>query len=236
MESASVSVQITEDKSIISEMLVRILEKLSNEERERIETWLPLIEEHVEQLILGLKRKAINARRYEILAAASIYDAFLEYESRSSVKFRLPLMEETFHLRPCSINSTWTRLFNKRVLLRKDYLIPVYSNSSFTHRDAVDAVLTNIKRALFEKRDDVETWIDEIRLLTFRLLETMDNAKAAEYDTVLVGIAAIYAAIRKYPGQPRIQISQRDLAQFCNHSPAMLSKIWLDLFALEKKV
>jgi hypothetical protein len=230
MESTSISIQITVEKRIVSEMLVLILEKLSNEERERIDSWLPLIEEHAEKLILELKKTIANSRKLEIIAAASIYDAFLEYESRTAVKVRLPLMKETLSLRPCSINATWTRLFNNRVLLRRDFLNPVYSNGSISFQDAVYRVLTNITRAITEKNDEVKIWIAEIHALACELLDTTDKTKAVEYDSVLVGTAAIYAAIRRYPGKPRIQISQRDLAQFCCHSPAMLSRVWLELY------
>jgi hypothetical protein len=230
MASTSIGVQIIDEKSIISEMLEVILEKLGDEDRKRMNPWIHDIEEYSEQLVLGLKQKKISKRRPEILAAAAIYDAFLEYESRTTVKFGLPLMKEMFGFAPCSINSAWTQLFDSRALLRKDYLNPVYSNKSLSQKDAVFAVVNNINRAIIGTNTDVEKWITNIRSLACQLLERIDSSNAAGYDCVLVATAAIYAAIRRYTGKPRIQISQRDLAQFCNHSPAMLSKVWLELF------
>jgi len=235
MASTSIDVQLTDEKNTITYMLVVILEKLDDTERAKIDSWLALIEDHAEKLIHRLKRKIIVKRRPEILAAASLYDAFLEFESRTAVKIRLPLMKGALGLPLCSINSAWTQLFDNRALLRKDYLNPVHCNSSLSHEEAVLAVLSNVTQAIIEKREDVVAWIAEIQDLACKYLELMDHVKAAEYDTVLVGTAAIYAAICNYPGKPRIQVSQRDLAQFCNHSPAMLSKVWLDLFTSENR-
>ncbi len=230
MATTSIGVQITYEKDTVTHMLATIMEKITEEERMKIDPWLPHIEDHAEQCILRLKRKIVSKRRPEILAAAALYDAFLEFESRTLVKIRLPLMKQALGLTLCSINSAWTQLFDNRVSLRKDYLNPVYRSDSFNPKDAIHAVLTNIARAIIEKTDNIDTWIAEIHILACRYLGTMDGAKAAEYDSLLVGTAAIYAAIRNYPGKPRIQISQRDLAQFCNHSPAMLSKVWLEIF------
>jgi hypothetical protein len=167
------------------------------------------------------------------LIAAAIYDAFLEFDSRADVAVRLPLLKEIFGLTLCSINSTWTNLFDDRVLLRKDFLIPVYGTRNISSGDAVGLLLTNIKRAIIKGTSEVETWMGEIYRLSLEMLDSVDRSKAIEFDTVLVGAAAIYAAIQRYPGKPRIQISQRDLAQFCNHSPSMLSKVWLKLFSMQ---
>jgi len=233
MASTSISVQVTDEKNTITQMLAAIMEKLTEEERGRLDSWLPLIEDHAEQCILGLKRKIVSKRKPEILTAAALYDAFLEFESRTLVKIRLPLMKKALGLTLCSVNSAWTQLFDNRVFLRKDCLYPVHNSASLNPQDAIDAVLANVSRAIDEKREDVEMWIAEIRMHAGNCLETMVCGKAAGYDSLLVSTAAIYAAIRNYPGKPLIHVSQRDMAQFCNHSPAMLSKVWLELFADE---
>jgi hypothetical protein len=231
LASTSIGVQIVDEQNIISWMLEVIVERLDNESRNMLAAWLVPIEEHAEQLVIRLKQKRTSKRRPEILAAAAIYDAFLEYESRTNVKCGLPLMKEAFGLTPCSINSAWTQLFDNRSMLRKDFLNPVHSNGSLSYQDALVAVLNNITRATIKKNVEAENWITEIHTIACQLLKTMNSSAALEYDCVLVGTAAIYAAIRKYPGKPRIQISQRDLAQVCIQSPAMLSKAWLELFA-----
>ena len=233
MASTSLGVQVSIDNNLITSMLAVIMERLTEEEREKIDSWLPFMEEHAEQIILRLNKNIVSKRRPEIIAAAALYDAFLEFESRSSVKIRLPLMRNALGLTPCSINSAWTHLFDNRVFLRKDCLYPVRNNAGLNPQGVVNAVLTNVARAIIKKREDIDIWIDEIRILAGRLLEAMDFGKAAKYDSLLIGTAAIYAAIRNYAGKPHIHMSQRDLAQFGNHSPAMLSKVWLDLFASE---
>ncbi|MFW9956620.1 MAG: hypothetical protein ACFFCT_01000 [Candidatus Odinarchaeota archaeon] len=230
MASTSIGLQITNDRNTLTCMLAAIIENISEEERIKIDRWLPLIEDYAEQLIHELKKKTVSKRRSDILSAASLYDAFLEFESRTSVRIRLPLLKETLGLKQCSINSAWTQLFDNRAILRKDYLNPVHNNGSLNYQEAVIAVLTNMIRAIIDKTTKLDAWIVEIRILACKYLDTMDHAKAAEYDSVLVSTAAVYSALRNYPGKPRIQISQRDLAQFCNHSPAMLSKVWLELF------
>lgn len=212
-------------------MIVVLLEKLDETEREKMSAWIPLIEEHAEQLVHGLKRKTTSKRKPEIVTAASLYDALLEYESRTHVRYRLSLMSETFGLPTCSINAAWIQLFNNRATLRKGYSNPVNGNDNYNYREALDAILANITRAVIEMTEAVETYVNQIREQARQLLETMDCTKAEDYESVLVAAAAIYAAICGFHGKRRIQISQRDLSDFCNYSPSMLSKVWLGLFA-----
>jgi len=212
-------------------MIAALLEKLDVTEREKMSAWIPLIEEHAEQLIHGLRRRTTSKRMPEILVAAALYDAFLEYESRTHVRCRLSLMREIFGLSTCSINAAWIHLFNNRATLRKGYSNPVNGNENYDYGEAVDAILANITRAVVGMTEAVEAYINQIQEQACQLFETMDCAKAEEYDSVLVAAAAIYAAICTLHGKRRIQVSQRNLSDFCSCSPSMLSKVWLGLFA-----
>ncbi|RDE14125.1 MAG: hypothetical protein C4K48_07345 [Candidatus Thorarchaeota archaeon] len=231
MASTTTYVQVTHERNLVSDMIAALLERLNETERERMSAWSPLVEEHAEQLIHGLKRKTTSKRRLEILTAAALYDAFLEYESRTHVRCRLSLMKETFGLPTCSINAAWIQLFNNRAALRKGYSNTVYTNESSDHREAVNAILADITWAVVEMTEDVETYIGQIREQACQLLERMDCTKAEEHEPILVAGAAVYAAICTLHGKRRIQVSQRDLSNFCNYSPSMLSKAWLGLFA-----
>jgi hypothetical protein len=229
MASTSIDVQPTYKKNLLVEMLTAVHDSLSPEDRQKLEQWFPQIEEYAEKIITGLDRTVISRRRPEILHAAAIYDAFLEHESRTNVAVRLPLLEDVFGVALCSINSAWTRLFDNRALLRKDHIVPVYGTRDTTFGSAILAIITNIRHAVLEMTPEVQKWIEQIYRQSLETVESIDMPKIIEYDTVLIATAVIYAAIRKYAGKPRIQISQRDLAQFCCHSPSMLSKVWLEL-------
>jgi hypothetical protein len=236
MESDYIVTQMDHEKNQSSMMIASIYESLSTDMKKQLEQWLPLIEDYTEQIIIKQGKKELSRRKPEILIAAAIYDAFLTFESRSNVAIRLPLLKEVFSLNQCSINSTWIKLFDGRGLLRKDFLNPVYVAKDCSLEEAVYAVIKNIRRALIKPTSEILTWIDEIYQRSLEILESIDRAEAMKLDAVLVGTSAIYAAIRNYPGKSRIQVSQRDLAEFCNHSPSMLSKVWLDLFSSQSSL
>ncbi len=231
MASTAICVQFPHEKNLVADMIAVLIEKLNETERERMSAWIPLVEEHAEQLVHGLRRKTTSKRMPEILTAAALYDAFLEYESRTHVRCRLSLMRETFRLSTCSINAAWNQLFNNRATLRKGCLNSVYGNEYSDYREAVDAVLASITRAVVEMTEDVETYVNQIREQVCQLFGRMDSTKAEEYDPILVAGAAVYSAICTLDGKRRIQISQRDLSDLCNCSPSMLSNVWLALFA-----
>jgi hypothetical protein len=231
MASSSFETRTTYEKNLLADMLTAVHENLNPENRQKLEKWFPQIEEYAEEIITRLDRKVSSRRKPEILLAAAIYDAFLEYESRTNVAVRLPLLADIFGVTLCSISSAWTNLFDNRVLLRKDHLVPVYGTNDISISCAILAVITNIRRAVLQMTPEVQKWIDGIHRQSLEIVEYIDESEATEFDTILIATVVIYAAIRKYTGKPRIQISQRDLAQFCCHSPSMLSKVWLELIS-----
>lgn len=231
MVSTVTCVQVPHEKNLVADMITALLEKLNETEREKMSSWMPLIEEHAKQLLHGLRRKTTSKRRPETLIAAALYDAILEYGGRTHVRCRLSLMRETFGLSTCSISAAWVHLFRNRTTLRKGYLNPVHGNEKGDYGGAADAILANIVRAVAEMSKDVEKYVNEIRRVTRQLLERMDCAKAEQHDPILVAAAAIYAAICTLDGKRRIQVSQRDLSDFCNCSRSLLSRVWLGLFA-----
>lgn len=231
MSSVSISTRLVHEKNQLSEMLATIFEHLTKDERIGINQWQTQIEEHAELAINELDKKSINKRRLEITIAAIIYDTFLEFESRTNVIVGLKLLGEIFNINPCSINSAWSKLFDNRIPLRKERLIPVRGAKDISYWEAVCSVMENLTGALTERTSEVETWITEIQWRAIQILESVKQSKATNFDAILVGTAAIYAAIREYPGKPRVQAAQRDLAELCGYSPSMLSKVWLALFS-----
>jgi hypothetical protein len=231
MASSSFETRTTYEKNLLADMLTAVHENLNPENRQKLEKWFPQIEEYAEEIITRLDRNVSSRRKPEILLAAAIYDAFLEYESRTNVAVRLPLLADIFGVTLCSISSAWTNLFDDRVLLRKDHLVPVSGTNDISISSAILAVITNIRRAVLQMTPEVQKWIDEIHRQSLEIVEYIDESEATEFDTILIATVVIYAAIRKYAGKSRIQISQRDLAQFCCHSPSMISKVWLELIS-----
>lgn len=233
MASTTVNQTTSESRSLLKDMLHELLEKSIDGEKERVNGWISQIEEYADDIIRRLTPKQVSRRNPEIIAAAALYDAFLEFESRTNVTVRLPQLQESLGLSACSINTAWKSLFDIRSVLRKDYLFTAYTNEDRATAKTIGEVIRNITRALVEATPEIQAWIDEIEIKANQILDEVNQDMAANYDHILLATTAVYAAIQKYHGKPKIQISQRDFAQLCDFSPAMVSKIWLDFFANE---
>ena len=134
--------------SAVSSVMNLLVEKLDDAQREKLSQWMKLIEEHAEKIVQGLTPVQLKRRNMEVVAAAAVYDAFLEYESRTEVKLRLPLMHEVLDKSQCSINTTWNKLFDHRGSMRGDQLDVVYVGKNTSLSEAITSVIQALTKAV----------------------------------------------------------------------------------------
>ena len=227
--SVSTELKTIASASAVSEVMNRLVEKLEDDQREKISHWIKLIEEHAEKIVQTLTHAQLKRRKPEVVAAAAVYDAFLEFESRTTIKLRLPMMHEALGHSHCSINTTWIRLFDNRASLMGDYLDRVYIEKNGLPSDAVSSVIHTLTRAIYEKTTEVKNWLEKIEIAAIELTQSL-KPDIASMDPLLIAVTVIYAAIQLHHGKKMVRISQRDLSLLSSYSPAIISRCWLELF------
>ena len=226
--SVSTKLKTIGSTSAVSEVMNRLVEKLENDQREKLSHWIKIIEEYAEKIVLELTPAQLKRRKPEVVAAAAVYDAFLEFESRTTIKLRLPLMHEALGQSTCSINTTWNRLFDNRGSLMGDYLDEVYIEKNGMLSDAISPVIRALTRAVHKLTPEVKNWLEKIEIEAIELTQSLKPENS--WDTLLIAVTVVYAAIQRHHGKMMIRISQRDLSLLSTSSPAMVSKCWLELF------
>jgi len=229
MASVSTELKTIASASAVSEVMNLLVEKLEDGQREKLSHWTKLIEEHAEKIVQALTQAQLKRRKPEVVAAAAFYDAFLEFESRTTIKLRLPMMHEALGQSPCSINTTWIRLFDNRASLMGDYLDRVYVEKNGLPSDAVSSVIHTLTKAVHEMTTEVKNWLEKIEIEAIELTQSL-KPDIVNRDPLLIAVTVIYAAIQRHHGKMMVRISQRDLSLLSTSSPAMISKCWLELF------
>lgn len=227
--SVSTKLKTTVSASAVSEVMNLLVEKIEEDQREILSHWIKLIEEHAEKIVHALTPAQMKRRKPEVVAAAAVYDAFLEFESRTAIKLRLPMMHKALGQSSCSINTTWNRLFDNRASLMGDYLDRVYVEKNGVLSDAVSSVIHALTRAVYQLTTDVKNWLAKIEMEAIELTQSL-KPDFTSMDTLLIAVTVVYAAIQRHHGKMMIRISQRDLSLLSTSSPAMISKCWLELF------
>ena len=227
--SVSTKLKTIGSASAVSEVMNLIVDKIEDDQREKLSHWIKLIEEHAEKIVHALTPAQLKRRKPEVVAAAAVYDAFLEFESRTTIKLRLPMMHEALGQSPCSINTTWNRLFDNRASLMGDYLDRVYIEKNGLLSDAVSSVIQALTKAVYEMTTEVKKWLEKIEIEAIELARSL-KSDIVSRDPLLIAVTVIYAAIQRHHGKMMVRISQRDLSLLSTSSPAMISKCWLELF------
>ena len=234
--AASVSTtreQIT-SASVVSGVINRLLERLDDSQKERLSQWMKLIEEHAESVIQNLTPAQLKRRNMEVVAAAAVYDAFLEFESRSKVKLRLPLMHEVLGKSQCSINTTWNKLFDHRGSLSGEQLDVVYIGKDASLSEAIINAIQKLTKAVKEMTPKISAWLEDIEGEALELSESVPHDVVNGYDILTAAVTIIYAAIQHHHGKMQVKIAQRDLSLLSATSPALISKCWIELFEDQK--
>jgi len=230
MASVSTTLEAVALASVVSDVMTRLVDSLTDDQKEKLTQWTESIEDAAEVKVQKLIPKQLKRRKPETVAAAAIYDAFIEFESRTKVKVGLNQMQEVLGQKACSINTSWKRLFDNRVSLRGEFLDLVYTERKGTISDAISNVIQALKRAVEKPTKEAMTWLKEIHTEAIELSKIISSSDAARYDTLIVAITTIYAAIQQHHGKMMIQIGQRDLSLLASTSPAMISKCWIEFF------
>ena len=229
MASVSTKLKTIVSASAVSEVMSLLVEKLEDDQREKLSHWIKLIEEHAEKIVHALTPAQLKRRKPEVVAAAAIYDAFLEFESRTTIKLRLPMIQEALSQSSCTINTTWNRLFDNRASLMGDYLDRVYIEKNGLLSDAVSTVIHALTKAVYGLTTEVKNWLEKIEIESIELIQSL-NPDIVSRDQLLIAVTIVYAAIQRHHGKMKVRISQRDLSLLSTSSPAMISKCWLELF------
>ena len=227
--SVSAKPKIIGSASAVSEVMNLLVDKIEDDQREKLLHWIKLIEEYAEKIVHALTPAQLRRRKPEVVAAAAVYDAFLEFKSRTTIKLRLPMMHEALGQSSCSINTTWNRLFDNRASLMGDYLDRVYIEKNGLPSDAVSSVMHALTRAVYQLTTEVKKWLAKIETEAIELTQSLKPAIVSR-DPLLIAVTVVYATIQRHHGKMRVRISQRDLSLLSTSSPAMISKCWLELF------
>lgn len=229
----TVTKETSELISAVSHAMTVLIQGFSEEQREKLSQWVVSIEDTAEAKIQNLHRQMPNKlkrKNPEVLAAAAIYDTFLEYESRTDVKLGLNLMQNSLGLTGCSINNAWSRLFDNRVFVRGSFLHLKYEEREGKLDDVISNVIQALKKAADSPTEEALKWLHEIRKEALEISSTIPSYSQDRYDVLLVASAVIYAAAKQHVGKMMFQFGQRELSLLASTSPAMISKCWLDIF------
>jgi hypothetical protein len=230
MASVSTTLETITTASAVSDVMNLLVEKLDDTQREKLSHWIKLIEEHAESVVRNLTPAQLKRRKMEVVSAAAVYDAFLEFESRTTVKLRLPLMHEALGRSQCTINTTWNKLFDSRGALRGNQLDVVYISKSGSLTDAISNVIQALAKAVDKLTPEISKWLDDIKTEAIELTQSVPQDIVNNYDTLTGAVTIIYAAIQHHHGKMQVKISQRDLSLLSATSPALISKCWIDFF------
>ena len=230
MAAISTILETITPASAVVDVLNLVVEKIGESQREQLSQWLKLIEEHADSAMRNLAHTQLKRRKIEVVAAAAIYDAFLEFESRTGVKIRLPQLQETLGQSQCSINTTWMKLFDNRGSLRGEELDIVYVDKNGLLADAIANVMQAITKAVDGLTPIISKWLENIRTEAIEVSQSISEDVLDRYDFLTEAVTIIYAAIQFHHGKMQVRISQRDLSLLSGSSPAMISKCWIDLF------
>jgi hypothetical protein len=223
------STRMAVERDAVSQSMSLLLESMNEEIRAQLDRWIPEIEDHAVRSIAELPSTRILRRRPEILAAAALYQAFLEFESRTRLAVRTPFLSETLGLTLCSVNQAYRRLFDRRVSVRTQ-MVKCVSRPSDDLSDLVVEVSVNLQNALERQSPETDQWFAEVERDAMSMANALTDSQRATYENDVIAAAAVYGATQRQPTQPIVHMAQKDIALTCRFSPAMLSKVWLELF------
>ena len=230
MASVSTTLETITTASSVSDAMNLLVEKFDGPQREKLSQWMKLIEEYAESVVRNLTPVQLKRRKIEVVAAAAIYDAFLEFESRTGVKLGLPQMHEALGRNQCIFNTTWKKLFDDRGALKGDQLDVVYIGRDWSLADAITNVMQALTKAVEGLTPKRNEWLEKIRTEAINLSQLVPQDTLKRYDTLTGAVTIIYAAIQRHHGKMQVRIAQRDLSLLSATSPALISKCWMDLF------
>ena len=228
--SVSTKLETITTANVVSDVMNRIVEQLDDTQREKVSQWMKFIEDHAERIVHDLTPTQVKRKKTDVIAAAAVYDAFLEFESRTCVKLGFPQIQEALGRNQCIFNTTWKKLFDDRGSLRGDQLDVVYIGKDWSLEEAITNVMQSLTKAVEGLTPKRKKWLVEIKNDAIELSQLIPKDIVKRYDTLTAAVTTIYAAIQRYQGKMQIRIAQRDLSLLSATSPALISKCWIELF------
>ncbi|GAH12228.1 unnamed protein product, partial [marine sediment metagenome] len=224
---ASTSSVITK-RGADSQVLSPILDKLDEESLKRLEPFIAEIEEYIQQTVSSVPQNKLRRRSREALISAAIYDTFLVFEKRTKVRVRSEFIAECFGILMSVLNQNWRVLFDIRVKLDRNR-IEIISRESEDIDKLVSEVVQSLHDASEKKTPEVQEWFTTIEDKAKDLLLCLDRRRIQNYPPEIVAVTSVYGVVQ-CEGKPLVQLSQRIMSLTCSFSPAMISKVWLELF------
>ncbi|TFG32160.1 hypothetical protein EU527_10775 [Candidatus Thorarchaeota archaeon] len=232
MASISIGIQTIHEKNSVNEILNKICDSLDKKDRSLLMPWLPQIEEYAIQLIDNLRPKDIRRRKGDVLVAAALYDAFLEFESRTKKPIRLPFLQEALSLKIGSINAVWKSLFDNKAPLTMELIEYIRLTRDQTIEDAISVIINQLTRATQKRNEDAIEWLRTIERDAIVQNGMICNTAYSGYDIIVIAATLVYAAAKFHHSKMRIRLTQRELAILSGVSTSLISKCWVDLFGL----
>jgi hypothetical protein len=223
------STRMTAERDAVSQSTSLLVKNMNDEARERLEQWIPEIEEHAVRSIAELPYILAARRRPEILAAAALYQAFLEFESRTGLAVRTPYLSEALGIKLCSLSEAYGKLFDRkvRVLHHNIECIQMLSDDP---ADLVKEVIASLVSALEEQNPTAADWFAEVQEDAIVMVDSLKKQQQGTYEPDVIAAAAVFGAIRRQTAQEVVHVAQKDIAQTCRFSPSLVSKVWLEFF------
>jgi vesicle coat complex subunit len=217
------------ERNAVSQSMSLLLESMNEQSRQQLDQWIPEIEEQAIKNIAGLTSYQISSRKQEILVAASLYQAFREFENRTRLIVRTPFFSKVLNLSSCSINQAYCRLFDRkvRVLHHRVECIRMLSEDP---ADLVVEIVASLVNALEEQAPRAIEWFAGVQKAAIVMVNALRKTQQETYEPDAIAAAAVFGAVQRQLAGEVIHVAQKDIAMTCRFSQAMVSKIWLELF------
>ncbi len=223
------STRMTVERDAVGLSMSLLLENMSEEARQQLGQWLPEIEVHAAKSIAGLTNQQTSKRRPKIIVAAAIYQAFLEFETRTRLILRTRFISEALGLTLCSVNQAYCHLFDKRVRILS-HRIECVRMLTENPGDLVLEIIANLMNALEEQTPEAIDWLAGVREDAISMVNSLERNQRASCEPDVLAAAAVFGAVQRQTTRAVVHVAQKDIAMACRYSPALVSKVWLRLF------
>ncbi len=224
------SARITVERDAVSQSMSLLVENMSEEAQQQLGQWLPEIKEHAVKSIAELTRLQTSKRRPQIIVAAAIYQAFLEFENRTRFVLRTRFISGTLGLTLCSISQAYCNLFDRRVRVLSHRIERVRMLSE-DPADLVSEIVASLMNALEEQTPEAVDWLAGVREDAISMVNSLERRQRASCEPDVLAAAAVFGAAQRQTTRAVVHVAQRDIAMACRYSQALVSKVWLRLFS-----
>lgn len=222
------STMIVSERDASIQVLSSIMEKLNKKEQQKLNSFLPDIEAHILKTIGNVPEDRVKRKRRETIFAAAIYDTFLQYQQRTTIKVNVTCIADSMGLKPCAVNKVWLSLFDTRIKINLQCLERVRGKSK-NPKNLVTEVVTLLNDAIVENSKKVRKWFASVETEAKELLGLLNDQSLKDYPPDILAVVAVYGVIRRQ-GKAMVPLSQLHASLLCRTSSSMISSVWLEVF------